>query len=183
MVQAVLSAAIEVFGERGYAGLTIDEIATRAGVNKTTVYRRWPTKADLVGAALISMKQSTELPNSGNVRLDLFLLLRQKADALVTPRGRSVRRAVFAGTAEPELKAVILALRKEHPLVPRELLERAVEKGELPVGTDLKLVTDALAGAVLSATMWSDRVEDEFLRQLIDLVISGAAAVARAARG
>jgi AcrR family transcriptional regulator len=178
VVESVLAAALEVFAERGYGGLSIEEVASRAGVNKTTVYRRWPTKVALVDAALRDLKAHDEPPpDTGDLREDLFITLRAKADQMMNPRGRSVRRAVLAGESEPELRAVVLQLRKEYPVVPRIVLERAVSRGELPEGTDYELVTTTLVGSLFSNTLWRERVEDDLLRRLIDLVVSGARAM------
>ena len=55
VVSAVLRMTLEVLGQEGYAGLRVEDVAARAGVNKTTIYRRWPTRADLVVAALTSL--------------------------------------------------------------------------------------------------------------------------------
>src|SRR6187455_1103921 len=76
VVSEVLSATLEAFAEQGYAGLSVEAVALRAGVNKTTIYRRWPTKADLVGAALVSLRDDDpEPPNTGSLRDDLLQVL------------------------------------------------------------------------------------------------------------
>ncbi|MFO0611795.1 MAG: TetR/AcrR family transcriptional regulator [Polyangiaceae bacterium] len=175
VVRDVYAAAIEVFAERGYGAFSMDEVATRAGVNKTTIYRRWPTKGALVSAALLDLRAADEVtPDTGELAKDLEVLLVHKAEVMSTPRGRGIRRAILTGRDEPELQALVRTLRREHPLVPRAVLARAVERGELPPETDLELLTDTLAGALSSCAMWSDTLEPEFVRKLIALVLHGA---------
>src|SRR4051794_31864923 len=73
VVRGVLGAALEELGRRGYGALKIDDVAMRAGVNKTTVYRRWPTKEDLVRAALLSITADRfVIPDTGSLRSDLL---------------------------------------------------------------------------------------------------------------
>src|SRR4051812_1829696 len=80
VVNEVMSATLEVFAQHGYAGLTIEAVALLAGVNKTTVYRRWPSKVELLGAALVSLRdEEPEPPDTGSLREDLLQLLRQAA--------------------------------------------------------------------------------------------------------
>lgn len=175
MVRDVFAAAIEVFAERGYGAFSIDEVATRASVNKTTIYRRWPTKVALVSAALLDLRAADDVTaDTGDLESDLVALLRHKAAVMSTPRGRGIRRAIFSGSEEPELQAVVRALRREHPLVPRAVLARAVERGELPEDADLELLSDTLAGTLSSRTLWSDTLEPELIPKLVALVLDGA---------
>ena len=71
VVSTVLRTTLEVLGERGYAGLRIEDVAAQAGVNKTTVYRRWPTRADLVIAALTTLATPPKAVHSGRLEGDL----------------------------------------------------------------------------------------------------------------
>src|SRR6476620_11743683 len=87
VVAEVLSATLEVFAKQGYAGFSVEAVALRAGVNKTTIYRRWPAKADLVGAALFALRdEDPEPPDSGSLREDLVQVLRHRAAQMETPR-------------------------------------------------------------------------------------------------
>src|SRR4051812_28120293 len=94
VVSEVLSATLEVFSEHGYAGLSVEAVALRAGVNKTTIYRRWPTKVDLLGAALFSLRdEDPEPPDTGSLREDLVGVLRQLVTRIETPRHRAIMHA------------------------------------------------------------------------------------------
>src|SRR3954464_11362465 len=80
VVAEVLSATLEVFAEQGYAGFSVEAVALRAGVNKTTIYRRWPAKSDLLGAALFALRdEDPEPPDTGALREDLVQVLRHWA--------------------------------------------------------------------------------------------------------
>lgn len=175
VVRDVFAAAIEVFAERGYGALSIDEVATRAGVNKTTVYRRWPTKGALLRAALLDLRAADDAtPDTGDLAQDLELLLLHKAELMSTPRGRGIRRAIFTGRDEPELQELVRTLRRDHPLVPRVVLARAIERGELPADVDVELVTTTLAGTLNSHMMWSDVFDPTLIPKLVNLVLRGA---------
>jgi AcrR family transcriptional regulator len=183
-VRAVLDAALELFAERGYAGLSIDEVASRAAVNKTTVYRRWPTKAELVRAALLQLRDDDPpLPDHGRVRDDLFALLQHRVTRWRTPSGRNLARAILLGSDDVELAAVLRALRHERPMIPQLVLDRAVERGELPRGVDAGFVGEALLGLVQGRLLWrSEVVTDADLRRIVDLIVCGAAHGAAARR-
>jgi AcrR family transcriptional regulator len=177
VVQDVLDAALEVFAERGYSGLSFEEVAGRAGVNKTTVYRRWPAKSDLVAAALSRMSDDDpEIPDTGSLREDLFLLLRQRVVQLSTPRRRGVARAILLD-AEPELRELVATLRRERPAVPKSVIEAAIARGELPRGTDEKLLAEALVSPIHARVLWrGETVDDAFIVRLVELVLTGAGA-------
>ncbi|HWL87667.1 MAG TPA: helix-turn-helix domain-containing protein, partial [Polyangiaceae bacterium] len=76
IVELVLENTVEEFGRSGYSGLRVEEIAARSGVNKTTIYRRWPTKDDLVVAAIQWISPYKRPPNTGSLRTDLLGMLR-----------------------------------------------------------------------------------------------------------
>jgi AcrR family transcriptional regulator len=175
VVRDVLAATLEAFVERGYAGLSIEDVAHRAGVNKTTVYRRWPTRAELVGAALFSLRNDTpELPDTGSLREDLFLILKQRASSMVTPQRRAIVHAVLLSVADPELQTLVSRLRLERPVIPALVIQRAIDRGELPRSANTELMIEALLGTLHSRTYWRrQEVTDDFLSGLIDLVVSG----------
>jgi len=177
VVRDVVAAALSVFAERGYAGFSMDEVASRAGVNKTTVYRRWPTKADLVGAALFSLRdQDPELPDTGSVREDLIRILRDRVPKMVTPHRRAIMHALLMGQAEPELQKLIERMRRERPAIPALVLDRAIARGELPADVDRQVVLEALLGPLHTRAYWKrEPISDRFIHSLVNLVIAGAA--------
>jgi AcrR family transcriptional regulator len=177
-VSEVLAAALEVLAEQGYAGLSIDAVAARAGVNKTTVYRRWPTKAELVSAALFTLRgESPDPPDTGSLADDLFQILSHLASQLITPRRRAIMHALMVGQAEPELQQIVQRLKRERPAIPPFVFQRAIARGELPQGSSSELMAVALLGPLHSRAYWHRvNVDDEFVRSLVKLVLCGAKA-------
>ncbi|RYZ02671.1 MAG: TetR/AcrR family transcriptional regulator [Myxococcales bacterium] len=178
VVQEVLAAALELFAEQGYAGLSMDAVAARAGVNKTTVYRRWPTKAELVSAALYAMRDEEPAPpNTGSLEQDLVELLERMAVSLTTPRKRAFVSSFVVGNVDPELRALLRRLREERPAIPAIVFRRGLERGELPAGTDLQLIASALLGPIQSLVLLKrETVEKPFIERLVRLVLTGAVA-------
>jgi len=178
VVSEVLTATLEVFGEQGYAGLSVEEVAARAGVNKTTIYRRWPTKAELVGAALYSMRdEDPPPPDTGSLEQDLLVVLERMATSLATPRKRAIMNSLVLGNSEPELRALLRRMREERPAIPQLIFERALARGEIPKGSNTQLISSALLGPLHTLVMYKrEQVERPFLKALLKLVITGAAA-------
>src|SRR5262245_42346850 len=104
VVRDVIQATAAELARVGYAALRVEDVAAQAGVNKTTVYRRWPPKADLVGAALRGVRGAPpEPPDTGSVRADLLLLLREVIAVVSTPEGRSIHRMITVEMDHPEV--------------------------------------------------------------------------------
>lgn len=176
VVAEVLSATLELFAEQGYAGLSVEAVAARAGVNKTTIYRRWPTKADLVGAALLELRgQDAEPPNTGSLRDDLLEVLRRWAERMMTPRHRAISQAFVLSSKDPDMQALVRRMREERPAIPKVVFERAFARGELPKGSDTQLIAATLLGTIHNRAHWKhDPIEESFLRALVKLVVTGA---------
>ena len=176
VVSEVLSATLELFAEQGYAGLSVEAVALRAGVNKTTVYRRWPAKVDLVGAALASLRDADpEPPDTGSLREDLLQVLRHWAAQMVTPRRRAIMQSLLLGNTDPEMQAIVRRMRAERPAIPALIFERALKRRELPKGSDTQLIAAALLGPLHSRAYWKrEPIDDAFIRSLVNLVVSGA---------
>jgi AcrR family transcriptional regulator len=129
---AVLRAAIDELLESGYAGLTMDRVAARAGTNKNAIYRRWPSRAALAVAAYRQMAAGDlPLPDTGSLRDDTLELLRRANRGWSSPVG-SVRRSLLAGVADdPELLALIQERANDAgSAVWLTVLGRAVARGE-----------------------------------------------------
>jgi AcrR family transcriptional regulator len=178
VVSEVLEATLQTFAEQGYAGLTIEAVAARAGVNKTTVYRRWPSKAELLAAALLSLRDDEpDPPDTGSLREDLLLLMRQVAARMATPTWRAIMQALLLGNADPELQAIMQRMRDTRPAIPPAVIERAIKRRELPKGCDPDLIVAALLGPLHVRTFWKRQAVDaRFIRGLVNLVVTGAAA-------
>ncbi|WP_181788689.1 TetR/AcrR family transcriptional regulator [Streptomyces phytophilus] len=156
--RAILDAARAAIAESGWAGVTLGGVAARAGVAKTTLYRRWPGKNELVLDALADLFDSLRLPDHGSLARDVEDVVLQFAGLLREPRTRGALMAVLAEAAHDaalrERIRVSIVARQKHLV--RQGRERAQTRGELPAEPDAAaaernadMVFDVIAGAVL----------------------------------
>ena len=135
---AVLAAAIDELSERDYADISVESIAARAGVHKTTVYRRWGSKVEVIRQAMAGAAVAhIQVPDTGNVDSDLLLLARAVQAVFSLPQGAAITRAlIVGGLTSAELAGIMRhywAVRLEAISV---IVDRAVSRGELPAGTN-----------------------------------------------
>ncbi len=184
VVRGILDAALEELARTGYGALRVDDVAARAGVNKTTVYRRWPTKEDLVRAAILSMTSDTiSAPGTGSLRGDLLEVARRFVALMGSCQVQGLMRLVLAEGPDSELMAIAKSLKKVHESVPRSVVEAAQARGELAPGVDAVLLFDVLIGAI-HKKMHMDRepAPDDYLGRVVDLILHGAQAHEERAR-
>jgi len=178
MVRRVLDATLQQLAIVGFERLSIPEVAELAGVNKTSIYRRWPTKVELVQAALQhSMDHLRELPDTGSLRADLEALVKIVGDFVNSPRGMGVVRTVFVDGESAGLPTTTTSIWPEAAQdLPRVVIERAVCRGELPPDADVEMLFFTMAGALLHRVFVERRVvDDDFGKRLVQLVLQGAA--------
>jgi AcrR family transcriptional regulator len=172
----VLAATLDELAHRGYAALSFDAVAARAAVSRTTVYRRWPTKADLVRAALLRLaEEHTQVPDTGSLRGDLLEAVRRRLAVNVAERDAGLTRVLMAEVADPEVATLarLVRARFQEPLV--LAVERAIARGELPRGTDPQLVLEPVMATVhLRVVVFRDVLEPGYVERLVDLVVAGA---------
>lgn len=183
VVDAVLQAVAEELGRLGYLALRIEDVAARSGVNKTTIYRRWPTKSELVNATLEHFHEDPALYDLGSLRADLQAMIGDFIARMHTPVARGVVRMIQAERADPEVNALLVRVRARHTEARRRIFERAVERGELPEGTDCDLLAElTLAPLVARLVHRGVEADERFVRTLIEIIVTGACAGA-AVRG
>jgi AcrR family transcriptional regulator len=174
--QAILAAAADVLAERGFGGMSIEEVASRAGVGKATIYRRWTSRGALaLDAFLVQFRSQQPLPQTGSLRGDLLAALRAWIRSVTrTSVGPTLAGLIAEAQRDPELAAawraqVVERLRSQH----RIMLDRAVERGEIPADTDYEVVLDLLFGAAYHRLLQGHQpLTDKFARQVVDLVIA-----------
>src|ERR671933_1343128 len=106
--ERILEQVLVLLGSHGYAGLTLDELAARSGVAKTTVLRRWPSKAAVAAAGVERLAlQSVDVPNSGTLRADLRALLHGAVETFVRGRGQFVARLIREAGHHPEITDLV----------------------------------------------------------------------------
>lgn len=148
--EAILTATIEILAERGVRSLSVDEVAARAHAGKDTIYRRWPTRAQLVHDALArSAATAVPVPDTGKVEDDLVTYLEAIARFLAdSPFGRIAASVIGAAIDDPALADAARAFWGERRAVAGSILERAIASGELQTDTPVDLLVELLAGPI-----------------------------------
>lgn len=171
---AILDAATELFCELGYEGLSMEGVAAKAGVGKTTIYRRYPTKLDLVMAVngCLSAGMAPE-PDTGSLRDDLVVLARNFHTMLSqTSAGRAIPMILAAKTQNPELARAHEAFVAGRRDITIGVIRRGVERGELPSNTDPTVIADLITGALfLRVFVTGQPVTRRYLDSLVDQVL------------
>jgi AcrR family transcriptional regulator len=172
---AILVAARAELAARGYARMTVDAVAARAGVSKPTIYLRHPTKADLATAAIASMRVQPRPAPTDDLRADLIAHLRLLRAGIERPNGMTMLGTVLAEENDtPEL----LALFRERLVAPRRrelraLLQAARDRGELRPDANLDVAVNALVGAFFARYLAAESLGGRFLSTLVDTVLEG----------
>jgi len=172
--EAIREAAVELFAERGFEGLSVDDVATRAGVSKATIYRRYPSKVDLVVAAAGCLTAAEiAFPDTGNLRDDLRGLARALIKAFKTsPAGRVMPVMVFERRRYPELDEGYRRFVADRKARTRTLLRRAVDRGELPSDTDVEVMSSMLVGPIFHRLLVTQEpVNDTFVDVLVEALL------------
>ncbi|MEU6737247.1 TetR/AcrR family transcriptional regulator [Streptomyces physcomitrii] len=143
VVAAVRRATDELLEEVGYEGLTLPEVAARAGVNKTTVYRRWPTKVELItGLFLLRTAQQDPGRDTGSLVGDLVAMLEDIVGHVNSPATRAVLSVALGGALDDATRTAREAFWDERFHHGAAIVERAVARGELPPEADARLLLE-----------------------------------------
>lgn len=138
MLTVIYQATYELLQTMDYEKIEIPEIAQLAQVNKTTIYRRWPTKVELIlEVALTKIKTEVPLPNTGNVFDDLTLFLKMIAFALQTPFTLNILKALLKNQDE-YVQNARKSFWEERFLLAQPLVDRAIQRGELAATTHVR---------------------------------------------
>ncbi|WP_405869291.1 MULTISPECIES: TetR/AcrR family transcriptional regulator [unclassified Streptomyces] len=188
---AILAATREALVELGWSKLTLGDVATRAGVAKTTLYRRWTGKNELVVDAVAELFDELALPDRGTLAADIEGVVLQFAAILARPEAKSGLMAVVAESTRDHA----LRERIRESIVDRQkrlVLEgrtRAQARGELPQETDpgeaartVDLIFDVVAGAVVHRTLVSaEPADEEWVRSFTQVLLLGLTGASRSA--
>ncbi|MEV5480286.1 MULTISPECIES: TetR/AcrR family transcriptional regulator [Streptomyces] len=177
--QEIFDATLDLLAEKGYEGLTIEGVAQHSGVNKTTIYRWWPSKGALLGAALIGARQlDLAPPDTGSLQGDLEALLHTIATLLTTPPASDIAVAVLgAATHSAELAAHVKDFFADRIAREEPVFTRAAARGELPPDADPMLLVDLLAGAAwIRVVLRQLPLEKDFVSRTVRTVLEGARA-------
>jgi AcrR family transcriptional regulator len=182
--RTILRAAIEELARADYGGLSVERVALRAGVNKTTVYRRWETKGDLIRAALTLVAQAYRLgPTTGSLRGDLMRVGRAFREFLLSFEGQCLTRLRLLHHPEPELAAMAKEIHARSLGDIAELGRAAALRGEIATESDMPVLIEMLSGALHTRlVMKGESVEDAVIARFVDVLVQGAASKRRGLR-
>lgn len=173
--QAMLRATLELLAEVGFDALSIEAIAARAGVGKSTIYRRYTCKEDLIADAIENIREDVAIPDTGNLWGDIDALIQSAAQITLNPLGRqTVATIVSSASSHPEFAQIYW---KKY-LQPRRqafsvVLERAKARNEIQADLDPGLIFDIMSGIMLYSLIFQPTTEswEAYVRRALALVL------------
>ena len=172
---AVLDATIDALVADGIDQVSIADIAAKAGVHETSIYRRWGTKETLIVDALFARTEhDLPIPDTGSLRGDLIAAIRSLAELLSSPIGALIAGASALTVDNPDLAASRDRYWASRFALADNVIRRAVERGELPPGAQPRPAMDMLAGALhMRAILTHEPLEPDLPERLADVVLFG----------
>ncbi len=173
--QAMLQATLELLAEVGFDVMSIEAIAARAGIGKTTIYRRYISKAELVADAIESIREEIVIPDTGNLQSDLDALIQNAAQITLSPLGRQTV-ATIVGSAASNAQFARIYWTKY--LEPRRktfaiVIERAKARKEISIDLDSDLVFDTMSAIMLYALIFEPTSDSwvDYVRRALSLLL------------
>ncbi|MET0474755.1 MAG: TetR/AcrR family transcriptional regulator [Mycobacterium sp.] len=176
---AIVAATFDELVDRGYTGLSVEGVAARAGVNKTTIYRRWPTLDDLLVDALTAWSlDAIPVPDTGSFESDLLALGAELADLLNGGVGREVAAVVLtAGLRSARLGEATRRYFDQQAIRAIPSVTRAIDRGELPPDTDANgVLTTFRAPLFYRMVTTGDPIDEELIARAARVTILAARA-------
>ncbi|MFF2328280.1 MULTISPECIES: TetR/AcrR family transcriptional regulator [unclassified Streptomyces] len=183
----ILDAALESLLDRGYDRFSVDDVAVGAGVAKTTLYRRWPTRDHLIVAVVTRMQDRVPVEDSGDIRADLTRYLDEIVDGLNRMRraglpasaGESsaglVAEITAAAARHSDVGAAVRAMFARRNALALDLIARAGARGELRADIDPGVLFDQLAGALYYRLLITGQpLDTAYVERLVTGALSGA---------
>lgn len=174
--EEIFTATLELLTERGFDGLTIEGVAARSGVNKTTIYRWWPSKGALLAAAILNAPPlALDLTDTGSLRGDLIQLVERLRHLLTGPQTRPlVVAGLSAAASQNELGGLLREFLEARLFSELPIFERATARGEISEDVSARTVIDLLAGALwVRLVLRADEAPERFADELVDTVLPG----------
>jgi AcrR family transcriptional regulator len=170
----VLSTTFELLGESGVGGFTVDEVARRSGVAKTTIYRHWPSREALVIDACSRISDEQEVPDTGSVEGDVTAILTNIGHLLATARWSSVLPSIVdVAERDPEFADIHRRIQHGHAAPLREVIDRAAGRGEIPATADRSNMIAGLMGPLFYRRWFSrEPIDERFIKTIVRSVIS-----------
>jgi AcrR family transcriptional regulator len=170
----VLTTAFDLLSESGVGGFTVDEVARRSGVAKTTIYRHWPSREALVIDAASRISAEQEVPDTGSLEGDVTAILANLGYLLSTARWSSVVPSIVdVAERDPEFAGVHGTIQRGHAAPLREVIERAAGRGLISAAADPSSMVSALIGPLYYRRWFSrEPIDDQFIQTIVRNVIS-----------
>ena len=174
--QAILQTTLKLLTEYGYAGLSVERVAAEAGVGKTTIYRRYATKEELVAAAVGALKDELgPPPDTGDTLNDIVEMLVRSLEMLERGPGFAMIGALLV---EERRNPGLIELFRQRIIRPRRddvimVLQRGVERGEIRADADLAVATNAILGAILANHIFGAPESAEIIQHTVDTIWQG----------
>lgn len=172
--QAMLKATLELLAEVGFEAMSIEAISARAGVGKTTIYRRYSSKNELVADAIESMREEVTIPDTGSLWSDMDKLIENAAQTTLTPLGRQTVAMIISSASSNPTFAQIYWDKYLHPR--RQsftvVIERAKTRSEVQKDIDAELVFDTMSGVMLYALIFPPTSESwkSYVRRCLSMI-------------
>ena len=171
----MLRSTLELLAEVGYDAVSIEAIAARAGVGKSTIYRRYTCKEDLIADAIENIREDVTIPDTDNLWGDIDALIQSAAQITLNPVGRqTVAMIVSSASSHPEFAQIYwtkyLQPRRQAFSV---VLERAKARNEIPADLDPGLIFDIMSGIMLYSLIFQPTSEswETYVRRALDLLL------------
>jgi AcrR family transcriptional regulator len=174
----VLDTTAEMLASSGYSGLTVEGIAAKCGVARSTIYRHWESVADIAMEAFLRIiGPAPAIPQTGNVRTDLVVNYRRLVDGLANSRWGKLLPPMLEASIQDKVFAKLLyeAFDSRRELG-RQSLQKGVERGDLPAGTNFEWLLDSITGPIYHRLFFTNRSLDEpgMIEYWVNTAVDGA---------
>lgn len=180
--ERITTAAIELYGEKGWTALSLASASQWAGLGKSSAYLRWPSKEDLLADAMDRHGAHVEDVDTGDIYTDLVALGMKLFEAFDGPAGRASLRLRIDALIIPELQAIEARIRNTQVAAAREIVRRGIRRGDIPESTPVGLLLHAVCGGIINYVtgvtsqgneQQHRRETEEFCQRLVGLVLQG----------
>ncbi|HEY4641198.1 MAG TPA: TetR/AcrR family transcriptional regulator [Thermoanaerobaculia bacterium] len=165
---------LAVLEEKGYSDLTVDEVAERTKVAKTTIYRRWPSKGALVAAAMSTKVTPFVAPDTGSLEGDLLAVASRAHMILSGDIGRIFAGLIGESQLDPDLQEIMLTTTRQRRQVYEGVVKRAIERGEVSSQANAELLIDMVVGAMWNRLLITRApLPDSLPQEVVRMVLNG----------
>lgn len=173
--QKVLDASVELIALSGVGSFTVDAVAARSGVAKTTIYRNWSSGNELLMAAMKCSIAPMPTPNTGSLRGDLIQLYNFAVQMFSQPAVLGTMFEVMARIqSDPQVESIHAAMEHERTMPLKTVLQLAQGRGEIAADANLDLLVDVVGGPVLTRRMFrGSQFSEQEIEGVVDLVLGG----------